>query len=126
MKRFKITEKGNDDFKSAHHIYCNTCEQTTPFTVKIENQFDIVFMDEIIKVEEVNTSRTKCMNTLEWFIENRKKVNDTIEYDSSLALNIIGVMETKNGVNVFKTLIFNGNYFTINRGKLKMWRWKFL
>ena len=53
LKKFKIVERGNNGFLSAHYVYCNACEQINPFTVRIENQFDIVFMDEVIKVEEI-------------------------------------------------------------------------
>ena len=50
MKEFRIIER-RDDYNSAHYIKCNTCEQISPFAVKIENQFTIIFMDEVIKVE---------------------------------------------------------------------------
>lgn len=51
MKRFRVIER-RDNYNSAHYIECNTCEQISPFAVKIENMFTIIFMDEIISVEE--------------------------------------------------------------------------
>jgi len=51
MKKFRVIER-RDDYNSAHYIECNVCEQISPFAVKIENEFTIIFMDQVIEVEE--------------------------------------------------------------------------
>lgn len=51
MKKYRIIEKRFND-KSVHYIECNTCKQISPFAVQIEDQYTIIFMDEIISVEE--------------------------------------------------------------------------
>lgn len=51
MHKFRIIERG-DNGNAAHYIFCNICEQISPFVVRIENQFDIVFMNEVLKIEK--------------------------------------------------------------------------
>jgi len=57
LKKFRITESSltinlDNVQKVAHYVECNICEQISPFAIKIENTFTIVFNGEILKVEK--------------------------------------------------------------------------
>lgn len=52
MKKFRVIEL-SDDYKSAHYVECTKCEQISPFAIKIDDTATVIFMDEIISVEEV-------------------------------------------------------------------------
>ena len=57
MKKFRITESSlvidSDNIeKVTHYVECNTCEQISPFAIKIENTFTVIFNGEVLKVEE--------------------------------------------------------------------------
>lgn len=59
MKKFRIVEGDREvkeigDYKSAHYIICNTCEQISPFAVKVDNSVTIIFMGEILSIKEEN------------------------------------------------------------------------
>lgn len=58
MKKYRIVEGDRDveilgDYKSAHYIECNICEQISAFAVKINDSVTIIFMGEILSIEEV-------------------------------------------------------------------------
>jgi hypothetical protein len=59
MKKYRIVEGDREvkeigDYKAAHYIMCNTCEQISPFAVKIDNSSTVIFMSEILSIGEEN------------------------------------------------------------------------
>jgi hypothetical protein len=81
MKRFQIKEV-RDNYVSAHYIDCDyTCEQISPFCVKLDNSVIITFMNEIIGITDCSGEIQKYNINKINVIKNRLLENKTVEVE---------------------------------------------